>query len=119
MASTGVSSITYSRLKVGIFSTGDEVINSDNDPSAGQVFDANRPLLYSLLDEWGFDVIDFCILRDNRERIETELAKASGQVDVIITSGGASAGQEDHMSAILTKNDSLAVWRIGLNQVAH
>ena len=115
MASTGVSSITvYSRLKVGIFSTGDEVINSDVDPSAGQVFDANRPLLNSLLDEWGFDVIDFGILRDNRKHIETELAKASGQVDVIITSGGASAGQEDHMSAILTKNDSLAVWRIAV-----
>ena len=95
------------------------MINSDVDPSAGQVFDANRPLLYSLLDEWGFDVIDFGILRDNRKHIETELAKASGQVDVIITSGGASAGQEDHMSAILTKMIALRSGVLRLNQVAH
>ena len=50
MVSTGVSSITvYSKLKIGIFSTGDEVINSGIRPADGQVFDSNRPLLHSLL----------------------------------------------------------------------
>ena len=115
MVSTGVSSITvYSKLKIGIFSTGDEVINSDIRPSDGQVFDSNRPLLHSLLVEWGFDVIDFGILRDKRKDIESTLEKASKNVDVIITSGGASAGQEDYMSHILTQNDSLSVWRIAV-----
>ena len=115
MVSTGVSSITvYSKLKIGIFSTGDEVINSGIRPSDGQVFDSNRPLLHSLLVEWGFDVIDFGILRDNRKDIESTLEKASKNVDVIITSGGASAGQEDYMSPILTQNDSLSVWRIAV-----
>ena len=115
MVSTGVSSITvYSKLKIGIFSTGDEVINSGISPSDGQVFDSNRPLLHSLLVEWGFDVIDFGILRDNRKDIESTLEQASKNVDVIITSGGASAGQEDYMSPILTQNDSLSVWRIAV-----
>jgi molybdopterin molybdotransferase len=115
MASTGVSLITvYSKLKVGIFSTGDEIVSSGSEFAIGQVFDANRPLLNALLDIWGFDVIDLGILRDDRKHIETTLEKASTEVDVIITSGGASAGQEDHMSAILTKNDSLSVWRIAV-----
>ncbi|MEM9580862.1 MAG: gephyrin-like molybdotransferase Glp [Pseudomonadota bacterium] len=101
-------------LKVGVLSTGDELIEPGQEAAKGQIFDANRPMLLALLRSWGLEAVDLGIARDDRTVIAGSLDLAARTCDAILTSGGASAGDEDHMSALLKDTGSLAAWRIAL-----
>ncbi|MBU2981868.1 molybdopterin molybdenumtransferase MoeA [Lentibacter algarum] len=102
----------YERLKVGVLSTGDEIVEPGQAAQDGQIFDANRVMLLSLLEQMGFDAVNLGLVRDDREVLRARLNSA--EVDVIITSGGASAGDEDHVSALLRDTGSLNEWRIAI-----
>ncbi len=100
------------RLRVAVLSTGDEV--TDGAPGPGRIADANRPMLAAVLARWGHDVVDLGIAPDDRAAIADRLDRGAAEADAILTSGGASAGDEDHVSALLTGTGSFALWRIAL-----
>lgn len=105
----------FTPLRVGILSTGDELIAADNGASGpDKTYDANRPMLLAMVRKWGHRAVDLGHAADDRDALRDCLNAASQNVDVIITSGGASAGEEDHLSAILTSEGSLVAWRIAL-----
>ena len=107
-ASVGISQIECFRpLRIGVLSTGDEVCDVTQSAAPHQIYDANRPMLLSLIAAWGFVAVDLGHVNDNRDQ-------AQENVDVLLTSGGASAGDEDHLSALLSETGSIAFWRIAV-----
>lgn len=115
ISATGVGTVTVRRqLRVGVLSTGDELRDAGSDAGEGQIYDANRPMLSAVAAAWGYDVIDLGLAPDNRAKLRQMLDDAAPRTDVILTSGGASAGDEDHMSALLDGSGSLALWRVAM-----
>lgn len=104
----------YDRLRVAVLSTGDEVVEPGAPAGPGQIFDANRPMLLSLVARWGYTPVDMGRAPDDRARLARTLDRAAQSADVILTSGGASAGDEDHVSALLRQAGALQDWRIAL-----
>ena len=115
LAATGVKYVSvYKPLRIGVLSTGDEVVSINDTATDAQIYDANRPMLLSQIARWGYHARDLGHVNDDRELLRNRLDRAAGEVDVILTSGGASAGDEDHVSALLTEAGSAALWRIAL-----
>jgi molybdopterin molybdotransferase len=104
----------YQKLRVGVLSTGDELLEPGSPAGPGQIFDANRPMLLSLAAQWGYEPVDLGRAPDDRVTLKQMLDEAAARVDVILTSGGASAGDEDHVSALLRETGSMQEWRIAL-----
>ena len=115
LAATGISEIpARQRLKVGVISTGDELANVGEAVAEGQIFDANRPMLMGLIGQFGHCAVDLGRVPDDRAALRSRLDEAACEVDVILTSGGASAGDEDHVSALLEEAGAMALWRIAI-----
>ncbi|MGR3544625.1 MAG: molybdopterin-binding protein, partial [Paracoccus sp. (in: a-proteobacteria)] len=95
-------------------STGDEVVPAGQAARPDQIFDANRPMLLSLMARWDHEPVDLGHCADDRVGLGRTLDEASEQADAILTSGGASAGDEDHVSAILKDAGVLHSWRIAV-----
>ncbi|MFZ5965252.1 gephyrin-like molybdotransferase Glp [Thalassococcus sp. BH17M4-6] len=104
----------YERLRVAVLSTGDELREAGETAAPGQIFDANRPMLLSMLDRWGHAAQDMGRVPDDRAALRARLDAAAEGADVILTSGGASAGDEDHVSALLRDAGAMQEWRIAL-----
>ncbi|WP_299926130.1 bifunctional molybdopterin-guanine dinucleotide biosynthesis adaptor protein MobB/molybdopterin molybdotransferase MoeA [uncultured Pelagimonas sp.] len=104
----------YLPLRVGVLSTGDELVEPGQEAKPGQIYDANRPMLLAAIARFGYEAVDLGRVADSREALKAQLNEAAAQVDVILTSGGASAGDEDHVSALLRESGALAEWRIAL-----
>ena len=114
-AAVGVGDVTVrQRLRVGVLSTGDELRDAGSTAHDGQIYDANRPMLLALINDWGHRAIDLGRAPDDREQLAAILDDGAMRCDVILASGGASAGDEDHMSALLKDSGSLALWRIAM-----
>ncbi|MBT8154896.1 molybdopterin molybdenumtransferase MoeA [Epibacterium ulvae] len=101
-------------LRVGILSTGDELVGAGEEAKSGQIFDANRPMLLAMSARMGYVPVDLGRVMDDRELLRKCLDEAADKVDVILTSGGASAGDEDHMSALLCESGAMQEWRIAI-----
>lgn len=120
LAATGVRVVPVFRpLRVAVFSTGDEVIDLNQHPEGqplphGTQFDSNRPMLLALLAARGMEAIDLGILPDKREIITRALAEAAGTCDAILTSGGVSTGEEDHVKAAVETAGRLDFWRLAI-----
>ena len=71
-------------------------------------------MLCAMLKAWGYDVVDLGQIPDNRDRLRMVFDKAAKTCDAVLTSGGASAGEEDHVSALLTSEGTWSSWRIAL-----
>ncbi len=116
LASIGVSEVAcHCRLRVGVVSTGDEVIR----PGAGslrlgQVYDANAPMLVALLGQAGVDVEDLGVLPDKPDLIREGLAQAAKRFDVVISTGGASRGEEDHLAAAIDALGHRHFWQLAI-----
>lgn len=102
------------RLRVAILSTGDEVVEPGAQAGAGQIFDANRPMLRAMVARFGFEPVDMGRVPDDREALRARLDAAAEQAHMVMTSGGASAGDEDHVSALLRAAGAMQEWRIAL-----
>lgn len=102
------------RLRVAVLSTGDEVTPPGAAAGPDAVFDANRPMLLSILRRWGCEAVDLGIAPDADAPVRAGLDRGAAAADAILASGGASAGDEDHMSRILRESDALTVWRIAM-----
>ena len=116
LASIGCVEVAcYAPLKVAVVSTGDEVIRPGHRQLRhGEVYDANAPMLIELARKTGVSISDLGIWPDNAKSIETNLKKAAGQFDLILTSGGASRGDEDHMLSVLDKIGSRHMWQLAV-----
>lgn len=116
LASVGVAEVAvHKKLRVAVFSTGDEVVDiSAGAAGPSQIYDANRPMLLELIRTWGYVAVDLGKVRDNAELVAAALDRGSELADVILTSGGASAGDEDHVSAVLGARGNLQNWRIAM-----
>ena len=115
LAATGVAQVSVRvPLRVGVLSTGDELVEVGSPAGEGQIYDANRPMLLALLDQLGHTPVDLGRAPDNRNELRNMLDAAASRVDAIITSGGASAGDEDHVSALLDETGAMALWRIAI-----
>ncbi len=115
LAATGIGEVAvFERLRVAVLSTGDELVEAGGAAAPGQIFDANRPMLLAQLRAWGMETVDMGRIADNRAALRAALDDAAARADVILTSGGASAGDEDHVSALLREAGAMQQWRIAL-----
>jgi molybdopterin molybdotransferase len=115
MASVGVSRVpVFRRLRVAMMCTGDELVNPGEPLAPGRIYNSNRYTLQGLLQALGCEVIDFGIVRDNPGAMRDALLRAANEADVIITSGGVSVGEEDHVKAAVQELGRLDLWRIAI-----
>jgi molybdopterin molybdotransferase len=101
-------------LRVALFSTGDELTEPGRPLPAGAIYDSNRFTLAALLRRMGIAVSDLGILSDRREAVQQALAEAARGHDAIVTSGGVSVGEEDHMKAAVEALGRLHAWRLAI-----
>jgi molybdopterin molybdotransferase len=114
-ASVGCVSLkTYRRLKAAVFSTGDEVRDPKDEAPDGCVFDANRYSIMSMLKNLDVIVTDLGILPDSKTAIKKALKAAAHDHDLLITSGGASQGEEDHIAISVQELGALHFWRLAI-----
>lgn len=116
LASIGCANVPcYHRLRVAIVSTGDEVLEAGSGPLApGQVYDANTPMLSALAGLTGASVSQLGIWKDSRATVVANLREAARHHDIILTSGGASLGEEDHMAAALSEIGQRHLWQLAI-----
>jgi len=115
LATAGVARVqVFKRLRVGVLSTGEELRQPGEVLAAHQIYDANRPMLLELLRRWGLEAVDLGHVRDDASAVRACLDRAARTCDAVLTSGGASAGDEDHVSAILQREGRLDLWRIAI-----
>jgi len=114
-AALGLTELTVRRrLKVAIFSTGDEVVEPGSPRGGAAIYDANRHLLCALLERLGAVVTDLGILADDSGELARALAEAAAQHDLVITSGGVSTGEADHVRSAVERIGSLVFWRVAI-----
>jgi len=117
LAASGTDEIdVYNKLKVSVISTGDELILSDEKKSSkGHVYDSNKPMLLSLLSHNFLNLNDLGIVKDNRDELAKKFSNALSNSDVVISSGGASDGIEDHtQNAIRDIGAECLVWQLAM-----
>jgi molybdopterin molybdotransferase len=116
LASVGVGAVqVFETLRIAVVSSGDEIKAPGSGPiSVGEVYDANGPMLAAIGALAGAKVTSLGILPDDRAAVERALADAAANFDVVLTSGGASQGEEDHMAACLEKLGTRHFWRIAI-----
>jgi len=114
-ASIGATRLRVSRpLRVALFSTGDELVEPGVPLAGGKVYDSNRHTLRALLGNLGTAVTDLGILPDQREMIRLSLAVAAQEHDLLLSSGGVSSGEEDHVKAAVEALGRLHFWRLAI-----
>ena len=101
-------------LKVAIFSTGDEIVTPGKPLGPASLYDANRPALAALLRRYGCTITDLGVVRDERAAVIVKLALAARDHDLVLTSGGVSTGDEDHVRAAVEAAGSLVFWRLAI-----
>ncbi|EGA66186.1 bifunctional molybdopterin-guanine dinucleotide biosynthesis adaptor protein MobB/molybdopterin molybdotransferase MoeA [Vibrio brasiliensis] len=104
----------YRKLKVAVFSTGDEVQAPGSEQKANSIFDSNRFTIMGMLQNLGCEILDFGILEDDQQTMVDALQQASAQADVVITSGGVSVGDADYIKLALDQLGSIDFWRINM-----
>jgi len=115
IAATGQSRITVrKRLRVGLFSTGDELAEPGKPLKPGQIHDSNRPMLKAALIAMGFEVQDLGNLEDRLESLVTAFGLAGLEHHALISTGGVSVGGEDHVKAALERLGQLHFWKLAL-----
>jgi molybdopterin molybdotransferase len=102
------------RIRVAVFSTGDELASPGSPRAASQVFDSNRFMLMAMLRRLGCEVSDLGILRDERTLLADGLKQVAGKHDLILTTGGVSTGEEDHVKAAVESIGKLVLWRMAI-----
>lgn len=102
------------RARVAVFSTGNELVSPGEPQTPPQIYDSNRFMLIALLGRLGCEAHDLGILRDEPEGLARALKDAAARFDLIVTSGGVSTGEADHVKAAVEKIGSLVFWRMAI-----
>jgi molybdopterin molybdotransferase len=102
------------RIRVAVFSTGNELVSPGASRAPAQLFDSNRFMLMAMLVRLGCAVSDLGILRDDRASLAQALRAAADAHDLILTTGGVSTGEEDHVKAGVESVGTLVLWRMAI-----
>jgi molybdopterin molybdotransferase len=102
------------RLRVAVFSTGDELASPGTTRRGPQLFDSNRFMLMAMLKRLGCAVSDLGILRDERASLASGLKRVASDHDLILTTGGVSTGEEDHVKSAVESVGKLVLWRMAI-----
>jgi len=102
------------RLRVAVFSTGNELVSPGGSRAAAQLFDSNRFMLMAMLARLGCEVSDLGIIKDDRASLADALKQVAAHHDLILTTGGVSTGEEDHVKASVESVGRLVLWRIAI-----
>jgi molybdopterin molybdotransferase len=115
LASLGLGEVTVRRrLRVAFFSTGDELASVGRTLREGEVYDSNRYTLHGMLSRLACEVIDFGVVRDDRNTLERAVREAAACADAIVTSGGVSVGEADFTREVLGRLGEVAFWKIAM-----
>jgi molybdopterin molybdotransferase len=115
LASLGIGEVRIKRrLRVALFSSGDELCSIGDLLQPGQIYDSNRYALYGMLTRLGVDIIDMGVIPDVPEQLQHALLEAADNADVLITSGGVSVGDADFIKDILQQVGTVNFWRIAM-----
>ncbi|XOV87409.1 MAG: gephyrin-like molybdotransferase Glp [Pseudomonadota bacterium] len=114
-ASVGNASLdVYRRLRVAVMSNGDELVDPPGQLAVGQIYNSNLYALLGLIRALDMEAIDLGLVRDNRAETEAALLRGAASADCVLTSGGVSVGEEDHVRAALSQLGELTLWRIAI-----
>jgi molybdopterin molybdotransferase len=115
IASLGIAEFeTYRPLRVAIVSNGSELVEPGGTAGPGQIFNSNRYMLEGLVRAWGFVPVDLGIAPDDPAEIRQLLLRAASEADVIISSGGVSVGEEDHIKEVVAALGGIDLWKIAI-----
>ena len=114
-ASVGADSLTvYRKLRVAVVVTGDELVEPGEAPAAGQIYNSNRYTLHGLLRQMDCEVVLSTVARDTLSDTRAALRQAAARADLVLSSGGVSVGEEDHVRTALNELGALALWSIAI-----
>lgn len=115
LASAGKVDVpVFRRIRVAVLSTGDELVEPGQPLQPGQIYNSNRYLLNSLLEDLGCEVLDSGIVADTPQATLAALEHAAANADCVIATGGVSAGEEDHVRKQLEQHGELRVWKLNI-----
>jgi molybdopterin molybdotransferase len=115
VAAFGLTEVEVTRrIRVAVFSTGNELVAPGSQRAAAQLFDSNRFMLMAMLARLGCEVSDLGILGDDRASLAQGLKHVAGRHDLILTTGGVSTGEEDHVKAAVESAGRLVLWRMAI-----
>jgi molybdopterin molybdotransferase len=115
IASLGLTQVeVFQRLRVALFSTGDELRRAGQALPPGCVYDSNRHSLMAAVQALGMEVVDLGLVPDDPQALQATLEAAMAQADVVLTSGGVSVGDADHTRALLARLGEVAFWKVAM-----
>jgi len=115
IASLGIPEVTVRRrLRVAVFSTGNELRNAGEPLDPGCIYDSNRYTLLAAVRRLGFEALDLGLVRDDPAALQATLEQAVAQADAVLTSGGVSVGDADYTRDLLAAMGSVAFWKVAM-----
>lgn len=115
IASCGIQRVrVYKPLRIALVSTGDELVDPGKELLPGQIYNSNKYLIDSLCQQAGFTLIDLGTAKDNFEATQILLKEAACQADLVLTTGGVSVGEEDHVKPAVESLGKLDLWKVAI-----
>ncbi|MEO1250703.1 MAG: molybdopterin molybdotransferase MoeA, partial [Pseudomonadota bacterium] len=115
IASVGHAQVEVFRpVRVGVVSTGDEIVAPGEPLKPGEIYNSNKPLLTGLLSSLPVEVTDFGIWGDDQGLVTERLSQAAKQFDIVLTTGGASRGEEDHLITAVDTLGKRHLWQLAI-----
>lgn len=112
-ASVGLETLpVFEKLRVGMFFTGDELVEPGQPLAPGQIYDSNRYTLYGLLKSLGCEIVDLGLVGDTLEATKEAMLEVSSKADLVVTCGGVSVGEEDYVRIAIEQLGDLFLWRL-------
>jgi molybdopterin molybdotransferase len=114
-ASVGLESLpVYHKIRVGIFFTGDELVEPGEALAPGKIYDSNRYTLHGMLQKLGCEIVDLGLVGDTLEATKEAMLEATAKADLVVTCGGVSVGEEDHVRIAIEQLGDLHLWRLAI-----
>ncbi|NAW34853.1 gephyrin-like molybdotransferase Glp [Halomonas alimentaria] len=115
LAGQGITEVEVRRRpRVALLSTGDEIVDPGQSLGPGQLYNSNRPMLRRLLERFGVTLVMTASIPDDPAATREVLAEAASQADIVVTTGGVSVGDEDHVKAAVESLGQLDLWRLAI-----
>jgi molybdopterin molybdotransferase len=112
-ASVGLESLpVFEKIRVGMFLTGDELVEPGQPLTAGKIYDSNRYTLQGMLHDLGCEIVDLGLVGDTLKETKAAMRNAARLADLVVTCGGVSVGEEDHVRIAIEQLGDLHLWRL-------